>query len=118
MGLCLASNVFVSSPLRRVCTISVNMSEVDAKADEVVNGEKGTKRPAEAADDQTAKKHKPEENGEEQLEEEELVDEQFDEEEDLVEGEGEELLEEEEEEGEGEEGEEGGEEEEEEDGEE
>ena len=43
-----------------------------------------------------AKKHKPEENGEEILEEEEeLVDEQFDEEEDLVDGEGEELVEEE-----------------------
>jgi len=93
------------------------MSEIDAKtATEETNGEKGAKRPAEeAAPAEAAKKHKPEGNGasEEVLEEEELVDEQFDEEEDLVDGEGEELGEEEEDEGEGEDGEEGGEEEEE-----
>jgi len=95
------------------------MSEVDGKVAEEVkeNGEKGAKRAAPAdglEKNESFKKHKGEENGAEELdEEEELLDEQFEDEDELVEGEGE-LCEEEEDEGEGEEGEEGGEEEEEE----
>jgi len=99
------------------------MSEVNDKvvAEEVKeNGEKGAKRPAPADEtekvNESFKKHKGEENGEEVVDEDEelLEEEQFEDEDELVEGEGEICDEEEDDEGEGEEGEEGGEEEEEE----